>query len=811
MSKKFTSLFLFLAGIPVFAFSQARTLTGTVVDSLQKPVGLVTVNLFLQKDPQHALLTSYTKTDGKFLFSKIDTGNFTLVFTHTGFSESRYPLNVKATDGNLELSPVKLSIATGVLKEVSVKTQRPLVEQADDKIVFNVEDDPATKTETAIDILRKTPFVSVDGDDNVQVNGQKNFKVLLNGRETSMFARNLKEALKGFPGSLISKIEVITAPSAKYDAEGVGGVINIITKKKVVGYNGSVSSFTRTIDKMENLSVNGNAKFGKIGGTVFFNIGHTDPVDQNTYSITIPAVKSAYTKRELQGVRGSGNDWKFGNAELSWEIDSLNTLSSYANINSGKDKSVLNQTITTSFSASPDTVSYYSMNSNNNNPGISVGTDYIRKFSNNKDREFSIRFFGDFGKSTSFLNSTQDNPGTDRFIINNSVAHNDQYTLQTDYSTPLAKNRKLEMGLKGIVRRASSDFQSLIKYDPATGFKVNPSNTDNFKYSQNIVSAYTTYGFKIKKTGFRIGGRVEYTTVNGDFISSNTVVKQHYTTFLPNIQTSTRLSKIITLVLSYNKRLQRPYINDLNPFVFNNDSLDITYGNPHLGPQVIHSVSAQTRIVKGSVFASVGVEGSYSNNKILSYSSFDPASGITRTTSLNIGREFQSRLNLNMNAKISDHWSIFANAAARYSHIANNAQTSQSNQGFGGNFSMNNTFKISSNFGISSFFGVWQEPVTIQTKFPLTVWYNVAFNQKLFKEKINVSLRGVNFLEKTKDFKTIVSDPNFNTANIVTQIRRGAALALTWNFGKLTESVSKKKGVNNDDLYTKPATSPTGN
>ncbi len=99
---------------------------------------------------------------------------------------------------------------------------------------------------------------------------------------------------------------------------------------------------------------------------------------------------------------------------------------------------------------------------------------------------------------------------------------------------------------------------------------------------------------------------------------------------------------------------------------------------------------------------------------------------------------------------------------------------------------MNNTFKISSNFGISSFFGVWQEPVTIQTKFPLTVWYNVALNQKLFKEKINVSLRGVNFLEKTKDFKTIVSDPNFNTANIVTQIRRGAALALTWNFGKLT-------------------------
>ena len=125
-----------------------------------------------------------------------------------------------------------------MLKEVVVNSQRPMVEQSDDKIVFNVEDDPTNKTETAIDILRKTPFITVDGEDNIKVNGKSNFKVLLNGRETSMFARNIKEALRGFPGALISKIEVITTPSAKYDGEGIGGLINIITKKKVVGYNG---------------------------------------------------------------------------------------------------------------------------------------------------------------------------------------------------------------------------------------------------------------------------------------------------------------------------------------------------------------------------------------------------------------------------------------------------------------------------------------------------------------------------------------------------------------------------------------------
>jgi len=152
----------------------------------------------------------------------------------------------------MQVDPVQLSKATGILKEVVVNSQRPMVEQSDDKIVFNVEDDPTNKTETAIDILRKTPFITVDGEDNIKVNGKTNFKVLLNGRETSLFARNIKEALRGFPGAAISKIEVITTPSAKYDGEGIGGLINIITKKKIVGYNGTLSSFSRTSDKLNN-------------------------------------------------------------------------------------------------------------------------------------------------------------------------------------------------------------------------------------------------------------------------------------------------------------------------------------------------------------------------------------------------------------------------------------------------------------------------------------------------------------------------------------------------------------------------------
>ena len=343
--------------------------------------------------------------------------------------------DIVVADKDLVMDEVSLSRAPADLQGVTVTARKPLIEQTDDKIIFNVENDPSTKTETAIDILRKTPFVSVDGDDNVQVNGQSNFKVLLNGRETAMFSQNVKEALKGFPGALITKIEVITTPSAKYDGEGVGGVINIITKKKVAGYNGSLSSYLSTT-KWFNINGNFSAKSGKVGVTMFYGAGGTTGVWGKNRSQTIPFVPGSFTKRTLIGDRWMKNFWNNGNAEISYEIDSLNTISSYGNISGGFNESKLDQVITTEFASDPNRVSTYNMDSRYEYPTYSVGTDYIRKFRENKEREFSIRLNGEFGKANTFLNSVQDSPDGDRYIINNSDASNKQYTIQSDYIHP---------------------------------------------------------------------------------------------------------------------------------------------------------------------------------------------------------------------------------------------------------------------------------------------------------------------------------------------------------------------------------------
>ena len=780
-----------------------------MVSDSSKPLALVTVRIF-KKINTPPLQTTLSKENGSFQFNKPDTGTYVLSFTHTGFSEKRINITVASQPGDLQIDPVQLSRATGTLKEVVVTAQRPMVEQSDDKIVFNVEDDPTNKTETAIDILRKTPFIAVDGEDNIKVNGKSNFKVQLNGRETSMFARNVKEALRGFPGALISKIEVITTPSAKYDGEGIGGIINIITKKKVVGYNGTLSSFSRTSDKLNNFAINANAKVGKIGASIFLNTGFKDPVLMNNTSVTIPATQSIYTKRTLDGKQSNNSAWSFGNAELSWELDTLNTISVYTNIDSWSNTSVSDQTIITDFMSSPSTASHYNLHNKSKNPGVNIGSDYIKHFKKNKDKEFSLRFLAELGKNDAELTSFQDNPGTDRYLINNSYAINNQYTIQADNSIPIKKTGRLEGGLKAILRRASSDFESLIKYDEAENYKLNSANTDYFKYTQDVISLYSMYSLRLKKSSFRLGARVEYTNVDGDFISSNTKVKNSYATFLPNIQFTNRMTKITTLVVGYTKRLQRPYIWDLNPFVFNNDSLNISYGNPDLDPQTSHVLTGQLRFVKGNTFAGINIEGSYSGNKILEYSSFDPQTGIRKTTSLNIGKEFQSSLNLNFSTKFTPKWNFFVNGSLRYSTVTNNSDKSQSNSGFGINFNLNSSYKFNDKFTISTYIGFWKEPQTIQTTYPFSPWHNVAFNYKIFKNKINISLRAVNYYEKTRNFKTITKDKNFYSTNINQQPRRAAVLALTWNFGKLTENVSKKKGVSNDDILTKPS-APTSN
>jgi hypothetical protein len=793
--------------VAIAGFSQS-SVTGTIKDSaVQKALQYATAELFSAADPSTAIKSAYTNDKGRFSITGLDSGRYLLIVSHTGFGEKQQFVTVAKGD-KLDLGDLVLAPASKEMQGVVIKVRKPLIEQSDDKIAYNVSADPAAKSETAIDILRKTPFVSVDGDGNITVNGQSNFKVLLNGRETAMFAQNVKEALKGFPGALIVKIEVITSPSAKYDAEGVGGIINIITQKKIVGYNGSVNTYY-TSTGWWNANANFSAKYGKIGFTLYYGSGGGIDVPGVTRNTTIPfSTAAAFAKRELFGKRVMNNFWNFGNGELNYEIDSLNTVSVYGNISGGKNHTTFNQSITTSYNdGRPDSVSFYNLDSRQEYPTKSVGADYVRKFSNDKEREFSLRFNGEFGNSNSFLNSMQDNPVIDdRYVINNSESVNRQYTIQADYVHPMKNNQKLEGGLKTILRRASSDFQSMDRTNPADAYKVNPLNTDYFSYDQNVYSAYATYSFKIKTTTFRLGGRFEHTNVDGDFTSGNTKVTQSYSNWLPNVMVSTKLGAV-NVNLNFSQRLQRPFIWNLNPFVNNNDLKNISYGNPNLQPQLIHSVSLGGRMSKGGTFFGLTLSGTYSDNMIVQYASFNPATGVTSTTSGNLGKELGLNLSGNVNAKISENWNVSVNGNVRWAQVQNKMVASSKTSGIGGNANLNSNYNWSKRFYSYAYAGYFKNAVTFQTSYALNLWYGIGTGIKLWNDKFNVSIGISNFAQKDRDYKTVTKDPAFRTTNVSTLPNRGFSLGLTWNFGKMTENVSKKKGVQNDDLVGGSASS----
>ncbi|RYY89229.1 MAG: TonB-dependent receptor [Chitinophagaceae bacterium] len=792
--------FLLLAGIPSIA--QQGSITGTLQDSAaRKALQYATAELFAAANPAQAIKSAYSNDKGRFTINGLDSGDYLLIVSHTGFLERQVEITLSKGEKR-ELDPLPLSPAPKEMAGVVIKSRKPLIESSDDKVTFNVANDPVAKTETAIDILRRTPFVSVDGDGNITVNGQSNFKVLLNGRETAMFAQNVKEALKGFPGALITKIEVITTPSAKYDAEGVGGIINIITAKKVVGYNGSLNTYY-TSTGWSNANANFSAKYGKVGFTLYYGVNGANKVPgitRNTY--TYQGANRRYDSRELFGKRYMTNFWNFGNAELNYEIDSLNTVSVYGNVSGGRNSNSFSQVITASKAGQPDEVSFYDVASRNEYPTKSVGADYIRKFSSNKEREFSLRFNGEFGNSNSFNDAVTDNidPVPDRYVINNSKALNRQYTVQGDYVHPMGNNQKFEGGIKAILRRATSDFESLTRSTSSEEYKVNLSNTNNFAYNQEVYSAYGTYSFKIKKTTFRLGARYEHTDVNGNFTSGVTkVVGQSYNNLLPNIQVSSKLGAVNT-TLSFSQRLQRPFIWNLNPFENNSDALNVSKGNPDLQPQLIHSLSLGGRMSKGGTFFGLTLTGTYSDNMIVQFTNVEQSTGKATTTSGNLGKEVGLNLSGNVSAKIGEKWNVSVNGNVRWAQVQNKLDASTKRSGFGGNANLNSSVNWSKRFYSYTYAGYFKNAVTFQTNYALNLWYGIGTGVKLWNDKLNLSVGIANFFEKDRDYITTTEDPAFQVRTVSTLPNRAFSLGLTWNFGKMTENVSKKKGVTNDDL-----------
>jgi outer membrane receptor protein involved in Fe transport len=805
LSCRIAIILLFLLCISSTTFSQSKTrISGSLQDSAdKKPVGWATVGLYKSTNTQKPLQNIFSGGKGRFEFAAVDTGNYKVIITYTGYLEKEIPVRVDSGKTTLVLETILLSPAPKDLGNVVVTAvaRKPLLEQSDEKLIYNTEADPSVEGLTAIDVFRKTPFLSVDGEDNVQLNGQSNFKVLLNGKETPMFAKNLKEALKSFPANLIRKIEVITNPSSKYDGEGIGGVINIITKKKVMGYNGNAGMSFNSLDNY-NGSINLNFKYGKIGLTGYYGMGGNRRTPESLTSGELESLHPvAFYKRYYSGKSHGNYFYNYGNIELSWDIDSLNTASFYTDINGGKGATLSSQRYDVVLPNLVDTITTHLYDDQGYSyPGVNFGVDYIRKFKGSEEKELSFKIYRENSKDDAYGIGEQVNPGYTRYILNDNKSTNKQLTLQSDLVLPMKKGRKLEMGIKAILRRAVSDYISFTKYDPAKEYEQDEANSNSFNYHQDVLSVYSTYLFKWKDISFKMGGRLERTGIDGNFVKTSTRVEQDYYTLLPNIFLSRKFNKIHTLTLSYGKRLRRPYIWDLNPFVYNTDSLNISYGNPDLGADIIHTVEAGYTVLKGNTNINIRLGENFSNRQITRYRIFDEATGVTSTIVQNAGIARTTGLAMNISTKFTTKWSINLNSGLRYTFLTNRYRPEQKNQGMSGFGSLSTSYQLTKKWTVSGNFNYHRSEIQLQGTNGRFMFYGFSSTYKFFKDKISLSVHGNNIFGKYLDWERDFADDNFRRYDFRQNIQRAINLSLRWNFGKLSENVSRKRGVTNDDI-----------
>lgn len=775
-------------------------ISGKVLDAGKQPVGNAVVSLLRSRDSV-VVTRQVTDHTGAYRFNVIKPGTYLVSASKTGFAVSySKQISFPVPEGTAGLPPIVLSETVKMLSGVTVTAKRPVIETKEDRVIFNVTEDPSLNGQMAIDALRKTPFISVDGENNILVNGKSSFQVQLNGKTTGLFANNPKEALQSFPANLIERIEVITSPSAKYDAEGASGILNIITKKKVTGYNGSVSAGYNTMGG-GNVNGNGSIKKGRLGLSVFGSAARM-AIQQTGYTDYRSFIRNAVFAKRYTDISSSlSNQFMFGNGELSYELDSLKALSLYANLRRSNANVGGDNTVTTYDQG--DMLLQKSLFLSQTDAEISSGDwgiDYIQKYKSHKEKEFSIRFNEMYVRSNSVSDNSQYNsPGVPRYIINDNDTRNVQRTFQVDLALPLTKTSKLEIGSKAILRSADADYESRMTDKPNTQYKSDPANSNLFNYSQDIYSVYGVYGFRSGKFSFNTGIRAEQTVVKGDFVSSGTAVRQNYLTLLPNLTVSKSITATKRITLSYTKKLARPGINYLNPFVSNQDPLFISYGNTQLGPELIHNFEFRYSNFYKGVNINLALGESIGTRSIESYASFDGTTGITSTSYYNIGRNYTTNLSGFISVPLSKKLRVNTNLNFSYRMLSNMLDKSVRNSGMGGMGQANITYTQSSKLNLSMNGGMFFPTVQLQGTSGMFYFYSVFGSYKMAKDKLLLTVGLANFLSRYIGVKNELKTPAFSQENMIYRPGRAMNISLRYNFGKLKENVSKKKGVTVDD------------
>ena len=794
--------------IPKETFAQnapdGRKITGSITDSVsQKKLDFITVNLMTDKNT--VIKVDYSKTDGTFTFSGLKPLKYLVVIVGVGYKDKMLTADLSdSTKQTVNLDNILISPATVGLKEVKITATKPVVTQEVDRISYDMQADPESKVFSVLDMMRKVPLLSVDADNTVFLKGNSDFKILINGKPSSMMERSYKEVLRSMPASSIERIEVITTPPAKYDAEGLAGIINIITNKKIDnGYNGSLNVSERFPTGGPGFGGSVSAKFGKLGMSAFGGASvYNTPVTTNFASRN--TFGSDPTSLLQNGTNKSDSKNAYLGYEITYEIDSLNLISSQLNINGNRSNGINTQK--SALTGTEEILQKYMLRNTNggNGRGMDAAVNYQKGFKADKNRllTLSYRYF-------SYSNKSDNNLAfTDR--VNYDIADykqlNDQrfseQTFQVDYVYPV-KKLNIEAGLKAIIRDNKSDFQNWSYNDETDQYEIQPGMGNKFRNGQNVFGAYNTYQYNLKKWGFKAGARIEQTVINADFISTDSKVRQNYFNVIPSVSVNRKLKGNSALNLGYTQRIQRPGIYQLNPFVDRaNPNFERT-GNPNLRPANVNDIQLGYNWSKKASI-NFGLGYTFFKDLIFPVSVYDSTTNITRTSYGNTGSAKLPQGNLNINYPITKKWNYSMNLRMAYGMVrglVNNVLIK--NEGLMYQFSASTGYRFEREWRVNANLNANGPSVSLQGTSNSMVSTSFSVNKDIVKDKLSLSASVNNPFTKFRRNHNESFGPDFAQNNDRRDYFRSFNFSVNYKFGKLKDAIKKnKRGIRNDDVQS---------
>lgn len=783
---------------------------GQVVDSLtNETVPYATLSIALQNNPQKSLLLLACDIDGNFEASLKSAGKYILSMQSIGKKPAQKKFTLSAGKTTLNLGKLYMIDDNQRLDEVTVVAQKPLVKVEIDKLTYSLQDDPESQTNNTLDMLRKVPMITVDGNDEIQLQGSTNFKIYVNGKPSNMLSNNPSDVLKSMPASSVKDIEVITDPGAKYDAEGVGGIINIITTKNLFqGYTGTVRASASTLGRFGG-GAYVSAKYGKFGITANYNYNYNNSPWNESYSIREDYGTDSRAGSVLNQSGRSKNQgpFQFGYLEGSYEIDSLNLITVGANLFRGDNTSKTEYAVEMLGRNGSELLPSYSYNRNSRSTSVFGSTDINVDYQHSTHKKgelltLSYRFSQSPNNSESYteLLDVVDYPlmsDYPQWTINDAATN--EHTFQFDYTTPTWKNQTLEAGLKYIYRGSDSETDRRYYRDSIQSWESEYDANSDFRHNQHIYSAYLGYAMKFGKLGTKFGVRGEGTSLNVKYAYDPSMnFKTNYFDLVPNLTLSYQITQAQQFRVGYNMRIRRPGIRYLNPYVNDTDPLNISYGNPNLDSEKSHNIRLNYSIFTQKFNMNLSGNYRFVNNSIEQYTWVNDQ-GISETTYGNIGRTRSVGAFLYASYSPIAMLRIFTNAGMNYEKLQS-TEGNLANDGFSGRVFAGAQLTLPKDFRIDLNGGYFSPRINLQGKSSAMYFTGISLNKSFFDKKLTVSLSCNNPFWKTIKMESNTADDTFNMKTVSYNHARDFRLSVSYRFGSLKDVIKKvKRGISNDD------------